>query len=617
MSTDPNPAPTDGNDGRTSPTVVAGGDGDGGTSPSPRRLGEARWWRLGAVSAVVVALLWGAGAWDGGLRLDGGDTVDESAVTSVTPTPASSGLVEAATLGCPGPELLGVEGDRGAPAQVVQVAAAVAPDRLGEPRTGDADADADGEGGATARLSTTAGSGEEADLLADGPAEITLEEAAGALVDATAGAAPALVGGQLGLSGDPGSRGLSLTACTAPAETVWLVGGGDTPGRTEQLVLTNPGDDAVTVEVDVWGADGPAVTTGASVVVPGRGRSVHLLDALTAQVGSPVVRVSSSGGPVVAHLGEHHRDGTTELGAEVVGPSVAPGTDLVVPAVAVGAPTTGGATSLTLRIAAPGEDAAVVDVTALTQDGEARLASRVTRVAAGHSIDVELDDLPEGVLALRLRSDTAVTAGARLTVAPSGEEPLQDGAAVTTGPDGAAVTTGADGAAVTAGPDGAAVTAGPDGAAVTAGPDDAALTAGPDGDDPPLTRPAGETAWVGATAPSPAPMGIALPARDGIPGSRATLAVSVVDATAVTVHLLDERGRVQREELGRLPNDTTVALPVPSGVRAVWVTSGGPAGVVASVVLEGEDRGGPYLAAATLPAVPWGGSSTEVTVLAP
>lgn len=607
MSTDGSPAPTDGGDGRTSPTVVVGGDGDDGTSPSERRLGEARWWRLGAVSAVVVALLWGAGAWDGGLRLGGGDTADESAVTSAAPTPVPSGLVESATLGCPGPELLGVEGDRGAAAQVVQVAAAAAPDRLGEPGT--RDAEAEGAGGATARLSTTAGSGEEADLLADGPAEITLEEAAGALVDATAGAAPALVGGQLGLSVDAGSRGLSLTACTAPAETVWLVGGGDTPGRTEQLVLTNPGDDAVTVEVDVWGADGPAVTTGASVVVPGRGRSVHLLDALTAQVGSPVVRVSSSGGPVVAHLGEHHREGTTELGAEVVGPSVAPGTDLVVPAVAVGAPASGGATTMTLRIAAPGEDAAVVDVTALTQDGEARLASRVTRVAAGHSIDVELDDLPEGVLALRLRSDTPVTAGARLTVAPSGEEPLA--------PDGATVTSGSDGAAVTTGPDDAAVTTGPDDAAATTGPDDAAVTAAPGGDEPPLTRPAGETAWVGATAPSPAPVGMALPTRDGIPGSRATLAVSVVDASAVTVHLLDERGRVQREELGRLPNDTTVALPVPSGVRAVWVTSGGPAGVVASVVLEGEDRGGPYLAAATLPAVPWGRSSTQVTVLAP
>ncbi|WP_122262344.1 DUF5719 family protein [Ornithinimicrobium cerasi] len=604
MSTDGSPAPTDGSEGRTSPTVVAGGDGDDGTAPSARRLGETRWWRLGAVSAVVVALLWGAGAWDGGLRLGGGDTAGESAVTSGAPTLVPSGLVEAATLGCPGPELLGIEGDRGASAQVVRVAAAAAPDGLGEPgEPGTGDEDADGAGGATARLSTTAGSGEEADLLADGPAEITLEEAVGALVDATAGAAPALVGGQLGLSVDAGSRGLSLTACTAPAETVWLVGGGDTPGRTEQLVLTNPGDDAVTVELDVWGADGPAVTTGASVVVPGRGRSVHLLDALTDQVGSPVVRVSSSGGPVVAHLGEHHRDGTTELGAEVVGPSVAPGTDLVVPAVAVGAPASGGATTMILRIAAPGEDAAVVDVTALTQDGEARLASRVTRVAAGHSIDVELDDLPEGVLALRLRSDTPVTAGARLTVAPSGEEPLAP-----------------DGATVTSGPDGAAVTTGPDDTAATTGPDDAAATTGPDGqggDEPPLTRPAGETAWVGATAPSPAPVGMALPARDGIPGSRATLAVSVVDATAATVHLLDERGRVQREELGRLPNDTTVALPVPSGVRAVWVTSGGPAGVVASVVLEGEDRGGPYVAAATLPAVPWGRSSTEVTVLAP
>ena len=42
----------------------------------------------------------------------------------------------------------------------------------------------------------------------------------------------------------------------------------------------------------------------------------------------------------------------------------------------------------------------------------------------------------------------------------------------------------------------------------------------------------------------------------------------------------------------------------PAGTRAVWATTDGDAGVVASVVVGGADRVGPYLTAATLPQVP-------------
>lgn len=554
----------------------------GGRRRFPRSAG---WWRLGVASVSLAALVGGASAWDGGLRLDAGPgragPGDDEAATSAGP----ASWVETAALACPGPELLGVEGEPG-PGQRVEVAAALAPADLGGAPAAD---------GASAELRPTGEGGRSVDAGGRTPVARTVDEAVGALVLADGPGAPGLAGGQLAVSPDPGSRGVSLAACASAAETQWLVGGGDAPGRTEQLVLTNPGDDAVTVEIDAWGAEGPATTTGTSaVVVPPRGRTVRLLDALAGPVASPVVRVRATGGPVVAHLGEHHRDGTTDLGGELVGPAAAPATDLVVPAVRTADLPTENAATVTLRLVAPGGTGAVVDLTALTPDGAVRLASKVTRVAAGHTVDVELDDLPDGALALRVRSDTPVTAGALLELAPSGEDPLAaDDATATTSPAPTGPAT--DGPAV-------------DGAAATTSPGDA---------PPSLVRPAGETAWVAATVPSTSPVGMALPARDGIPGARTTLAVSVVDATEASVHLLGRDGTVGRTELGRLPNDTTATLDLPADVRAVWVTSAGTAGVVASVLVTGADRGGPYAAATTVPAVPWARPLTEVTVLRP
>lgn len=594
---------------------------DGPAGPPPRRRPDARWWRLGGVAVCVAGLVWGASVLDA-TPPGGSAEGDGAAAAGAAPGPGT--LVSSAALACPGPELVGLAGGGDEVAQAVDVAAALAPTRVGAADGGAATDDSAGDPTAdpTASLGPLAegpdaSAARSLDLVAGategapGQAVLPVDGPAGAVSLATGAAAPGLTAGQVGLSTGSGTRGLTLTACQAPAESTWLVGGGDAPGRTEQLVLNNPGADAVTVEVDVWGADGPAERTGANAtVVPGGGRVVQLLDALATPVGSPVVRVTSRGGPVVAHLGEHEVSGTVDLGAEMVGPAAAPASDLVVPAVAPGALPDGPA-SVVLRLAAPTQPA-VVELTALTADGAVRLPGQVTRVASGTTVDVTLEDLPDGVLALRLRSDAPVTAGARLHVAPAGDEPLEPTDDVI-----ADTATSTDTATTT---DAAART---DEVASTDSPaeDEVASTDAPPGrpapDDPPLLHPAGENAWVAATTPSTTPLGVALPARDGIPEAVATLAVSVVDATEVTVHQLVADGTVRTTELGRVPNDTTRTVDIGASARAVWVTTQGEAGAVASVIVTGADRVGPYLAATTLPAVPWTRPVAEVTVVGP
>lgn len=609
---------------------------DGSTAQRRAWLAPAPWWRLALAGLAVGGLVWGASVADGSWSLDAGRAGGQGGPDEGGPEGAGA-FVEAAVLACPGPEPLSAEGA----SPTVEVLAAAAPqsvlDGTPPPRTADQDAAAvtqgpdaaavtqgpdasaatgdsvgpdaaavtqgpdaaavtqgsdaaavtqgpdaaaaTGEGTAPTEgssvLRVTDGSGPAVELGPGAPVGLTLTGPASALVQAQDELAPGVVGGQLGLGTDQGARGLTLAGCATPAEESWLVGGGDEPGRAEQLVLTNPGPDAVTVEVSVTGADGPvAATAGSGIVVPGHGRVVELLDALAPGAGAPVVRVTSTGGPVVAHLAEGYRDGTTDRGREIVSPGAAPATDVVVPAL----PTAHADRphEVVLRLAAPGDSEAVVDLTALTADGTRRLPDQVTRVPAGSSLDVTLEDLPEDAVALRLRSDQPVVAGARLEVLPDqGEPTVLEGSP-------------ADGS----------------------GKDQDA------GQAEPLRRPAGETAWVASARPSTTPLGMALPGRDLVPGGSTELALTAVDGTTAWVTWVDASGAPTATWVD-LPNDTTTLLPVPEGVRAVWVVGAGPAGVVAALHVAGQDANGPYTASATLPRLPWEQRRSQVATVVP
>jgi hypothetical protein len=265
-----------------------------------------------------------------------------------------------------------------------------------------------------------------------------------------------------------------------------------------------------------------------------------------------------------------------------------------------------------------------VELRVLTAEGAHVPGTAVVRVPGGSTAEVPLDDLPEGANALRLRADAPVTAGALLQVAPVSDEPIEvgqepDDAATTAGPDEAATTAGPDEAATTAGPDDAATTAGPDDAATTAGPDDAATTADPreegTAQEEPVRHPAGESAWVAAVPLSRVPLGMALPELRDLPRFTESgaddqsdpvveLAVSAVDATTASVLWLDEAGAVRTEDL-RLANDTTQLLPVRPGTVAFWILPTGGEGLAAALHLTARDVVGPYLAAASVPPVPW------------
>jgi hypothetical protein len=251
-------------------------------------------------------------------------------------------------------------------------------------------------------------------------------DAAGAtvsVVDPAAAAVPATATGPLaaGLvatqeweSTTATLRGLATAACAPATTEAWLVGGGGAPGRQERLVLANPGGNEVTADVRVHGGAGPVAEVADGVVVPPRGRTVLLLDALAPTERAPAVHVTVEGGTVAATLTDTWLDGSVPAGAESTGPAAAPARTQVVPGVVL-------ADRATVRVAVPGAREAVVSVRLLGPGGAVPLPrGGVLRVRGGAVGELAVQGAPSGRYAVEVRADVPVVAGVQTTVRRGG-----------------------------------------------------------------------------------------------------------------------------------------------------------------------------------------------------
>lgn len=311
--------------------------------------------------------------------------------------------VTAASVSCPGPELVGLPGARDIPAR--GTLAAAAPPAPGGAAPGDVLVV-----GGDRQPVDGAGTVARADLPATGPVELS----------GTGAAAPGLVGAQSWAVASDGARGLVSAACGPAATDVWLVAGGNQPGRQERVVLANPGANEVLADVVVHGAAGPVESaTGRGVVVPSHGRAAVLLDAIAGTEATPVVHVTATGGALRATLNDTWVDGAVAAGSDSTTPAAAPSRRAVVPAVLVPAR---GAGSATLRVANTGDSPAVVQVRALGPKGGRPVTGGVRTVAPGAVTDVDLASLAGTSVALEVRADGPVVAGVR-TLLREGQGP--------------------------------------------------------------------------------------------------------------------------------------------------------------------------------------------------
>lgn len=244
----------------------------------------------------------------------------------------------------------------------------------------------------------------------------------GARVDATGAAAPGLVAAQTSTADTDDAHGTSTAPCLPDAAEHWLVAGAGAAGRQERLVLVNPGDNPVTVDLTVVrpasgdedeDEDGPEQpAAGQGVVVPAGGREALLLDAVTSTSSSEqVVHVVATGGTVGAWVADRWLDGLKPSGLEVVPPTAGPERSVVLSGVPEGERSR-------LVIAAPGHRDAIVTVREVGSESASSIG--VETVPAGRSRSISLPD-SDGARSLVITSDEPVVAAAEVLSARSGD----------------------------------------------------------------------------------------------------------------------------------------------------------------------------------------------------
>jgi hypothetical protein len=318
--------------------------------------------------------------------------VTRAEVSGATAQSTTLEPVATASLSCPGPELSGIKGVEDIPVPA-RLAVATAPDSalapVQAPGTGRVEVRS---GVDVSTIETEGGVTTVDDTMATGPSEVL----------ATGSLAPGLAATQEWSVAGPELRGLSTVACASPGADSWLLAGGGAPGRQERLILSNPGANEVTVDLQVLGRKGLVPSPTGSTVVPAHGRVAMLVDAISGAEESPAVHVRANGGTVRAVMSDIWLAGSVPVGAETTVPTAAPSTTQVIPAYITG-------DSGSLRVAVPGAQQAVVSAQLLGPDGASPLGGAL-RVPARSTGELPVQGLKPGRYAVRVTADVPVVA---------------------------------------------------------------------------------------------------------------------------------------------------------------------------------------------------------------
>lgn len=254
--------------------------------------------------------------------------------------------------------------------------------------------------------------------------------------------APLLAGNQLQLATTEAMSGLAGAACTEPANDMWLVGGSTEVGRTTLLMLANPTDVTATVTFEIFSEKGyiDAVSTEGIIVEPGQQRIVSLAG-YAPDVISPVVRVMSNGGQVLANLQQTVTRTLMPSGVEWVAPASGLATQQIIPGVFVTGQEDHDRSEIGdvisdlepgIRAVLPGEKDSTVTVTLLSSTG--KKVEFTANLKAKKVTQLPLAGIPDGSYTVIVTSQEPLVAGIR-TVQDAVETGTPDPASPITGGD--------------------------------------------------------------------------------------------------------------------------------------------------------------------------------------
>jgi hypothetical protein len=226
--------------------------------------------------------------------------------------------------------------------------------------------------------------------------------------------------------------GFAASDCVAGSGESWLVGGATTTGRSTIITLSNPTEVASLVTLTIYAESGVISAAGTDgILVPPGVQKVFSLAGFAPGVTSPVVRVQSQGGTIVANLQQSVVRTLTPGGVDIVGSSSAPATDTVVPGVVISGSDAVLARAAqvgysdiapVLRLFVPGPTDTLAKISVVPENGTVQ-ASTVTSLTlrGGVVTDVPLGSVGDGVYTVRVTGDHPIVAGVRVsTIGASG-----------------------------------------------------------------------------------------------------------------------------------------------------------------------------------------------------
>jgi len=281
-------------------------------------------------------------------------------------------------------------------------------------------------GNAAVSFASIPAGAESADLAATddtagvAPLQLTLPPAtAGSTVD------PKLAGSQTQNITTGDLVGLSAGECAEASGDTWLVGGATDVGRTTIITLSNPTPVNATVALSIFGEAGQVDSSGAEgIVVPPGTQRILSLAAFAPGILSPVVRVESRGGQVVANLQQSIVRTLAPGGVEIVGATAPPAMRTLIPGLVVtsadgveGVLSEPGFADIetVVRLLAPGDDDATATVTVTPENDSVEATTFDIDLPAGEVSEVPVAGLVNGTYSVAVESDVPVVAGARVS----------------------------------------------------------------------------------------------------------------------------------------------------------------------------------------------------------
>lgn len=232
-------------------------------------------------------------------------------------------------------------------------------------------------------------------------------------------------------SGD--TAGFAASECGSGSGDSWLVGGATATGRTTIITLSNPTGVSATAVLTIYSETGQVAAAGMEgIVVAAGAERIISLAAFAPGATSPVVRVQSRGGSIVANLQQTTVRTLEPGGVEIVDSTARPALTTVIPGLVIansdavfaqqGAVGYADLVSV-VRLLAPGKGATHVQISVIPEGSTAKAGpAAVVTLKSGVVTDVPLGSFADGSYTVIVSSDKPVVGGARAsTVGSTGQ----------------------------------------------------------------------------------------------------------------------------------------------------------------------------------------------------